>query len=722
MKFYRLRSSVTVRLALSLIILCLVVGRASRMSAHNPGFTQSAPTKIASSITINGTIDSAGAETVWAPASQLDLLPNNCADFIANTGQPFNLYSLNDGANLYLAFDIPDTTPSNQDALFLIFDPNHSDGATLGVGDRALHLIFSNTAANNTAPTNADSEHYQVAVAGAWPAPTAGLPAGVDARYSRFSDRWQVEMRLPLAFFPVAAGGTMGAAFLYLNKAGTEDCAPQDGIFDDFYAAFPSALSLVANAPVLNQVMDPSLWGDLNLGPAVPAVGFQPPLCCFSTDIDFTPSAQPFTAGTPVNIRAQVHNLHPTSVANNVNVEIRVHNFGTGGGVISPFPLSTVIPSIAASSSSFSSPVTWPSPPPGIHGCIRAEIKPPTNVNSPYTIAGGQDTAQHNIDVACIPQGQRKMLKFIAFNPEERELRIQLAAQRLLPPNQEGLTFELQQPDRPLRPKEEWPVQLVVTAPANLPITDVPMTRSHLPATAGGTAVPPLRERSGTEPVAVAVKGGARLHLTTSGTVDLDGQGPIPEIGPDGRDVTKELGGERRFLLADPTASKFGGALIGSFDAFATSFFIGSEMTLTAPDKAEKLWLAVNDLDGGYRDNTGAGFDVEISTLAPPQAAAGLQRAAQAQQVTLPQLNIAAVSKARITTGDRSVYNLLTNHGGLTYQFLVVNAKGHATGGFFPPFGLPWWLFYLLLLLLLLVLLLFVWLYRRKSRQQPGHV
>jgi hypothetical protein len=162
--------------------------------------------------------------------------------------------------------------------------------------------------------------------------------------------------------------------------------------------------------------------------------------------------------------------------------------------------------------------------------------------------------------------------------------------------------------------------------------------------------------------------------------------------------------------------------LIGSFDAFATSFFIGSEMTLTAPDKAEKLWLAVNDLDGGYGNNTGAGFDVDISTLPLPQAAAGLKRAAQAPQAPLPQLNIAAVSTARITTGERVVYNLLTNHGGLTYQFLVVDAKGHMTGGFFPPLGLPWWLFYLLLLLLLFVLLLFVWLRRRKSGQQPGHV
>jgi protein-S-isoprenylcysteine O-methyltransferase Ste14 len=69
------------------------------------------------------------------------------------------------------------------------------------------------------------------------------------------------------------------------------------------------------------------------------------------------------------------------------------------------------------------------------------------------------------------------------------------------------------------------------------------------------------------------------------------------------------------------------------------------------------------------------------------------------------------------------VYNVLTNHGGVTYQFLVVDAKGHSVGGFFhSPFGVPWWLIYPLLLLLLLGLLIFAWLHRRKSRLQGGHV
>jgi hypothetical protein len=715
MKFYRIRSSVIIRLTLSLAILCLILGRGSRMSAHNPGFTQSAPTLAAPSITIDGTIDTGGAETEWGTASQLDLLPNNCADIIADTGAPFNLYSLNDGANLYLAFDITDTTPNSQDALFLFLDPNHDGGATLGVGDRALHLTFSNTAANNTVP---DFEHYQVAVAGAWPTPVSGLPAGADAKYSRLpapDNKWLVEIKIPLAFFPTAAGGTMGAAFIYLNKASVEDC-DLDQNPDDFYAMSPPVLPAPNQfLPLVNQVTNPSLWGDLNLGQPIPTVAFKSPICCYSPDIIFDPATQPFSAGETITINARVHNLHLTATAQHVNVEIKAHGFGTGGNPIPTTPPLTEVGSIPPSpGSNLSNSVTWVAEPG--HGCIIAEIKAPTAGNPLYTIAGGLHAAQHNIDVECIPQGLRKEFRFLAYNPDEaRELPIRLAVQKLLPPELEGLKFELRQPDRPLRPKEEWTAQLLVDVPSNLPITDVPRSQSRVPATAGGTAVPPLRERSGTDPVLVKVNGGDRIHLTASGEVDLDGRGPIPETGPGGRDVTKELGDNRRFLLANKSAAKFGGALIGSFNNFKTSFVIGTDMTLTAPPEVQGLWLAVNDIDGGYGDNTGDGFDVEIATLPPLLPAVILKTAAPASQVTLPQLNIAAVSSARVTAGRNLSYNLLTNYGGVTYQFLVVDGEHHGIGGLF---NIPWWIIFLLLLLLLLAVLFFVWIYRRKHRLQ----
>ena len=233
----------------------------------------------------------------------------------------------------------------------------------------------------------------------------------------------------------------------------------------------------------------------------------------------------------------------------------------------------------------------------------------------------------------------------------------------------------LQQPDRPLRPQEAVPVQLTVAAAPTLPVTDVPKQIVKLPPTAGGTAVLPLSKRTGTAPVTVAVKPGARMHLTAFGQVDIDGRGPLPSCGPEGRNFTKTLQGKKRFLLSGKSAGRYACALIGSFDAFKSSFVVGSETTFTVPDRMEKLWLAVNDLDGGYADNRGGGFVVELATLPALRVPALRHTAQQEARVVLPQVNITATSAARVVVGDH-VYNLLTNHGGVTYQFLVTeNAR-----------------------------------------------
>jgi hypothetical protein len=711
---------------LCLTVLCLALGSSALLYAHDPGgSTLSAPTE-GPTPTINGTIDTAGSEAAWLPGVVPDNLPNNCAEFAGSPAPPpLTVYAFNDGVKLFLAFDIPDTTPNITDSLWLFFDTNHGGGTTPAADDRALRLTFNNLAASNSVP---DAERFSgngtIWVTG------GGLPAEIEAKYTRHASSWQIELSFPKAGptipFP---GATSGFAFVYLNEIGAcpggGDCdCDDDGQDDDYYARFPTTLSLtqIQQITLPGGIADPSLWGNLNFGPAPPTVSFTPPLCCHSADIAFLPAAQPFTAGTPVNIAANVHNLDASQTANNVNLEIRVHKFGTGGGII--FQAPTTVASIAPSGSQFSAFAQWPSPEPGLHGCIRAEIKPPTL--SPYFISGGNSIAQHNIDVACIPMGERKAFQFQAFNPDpQHELKILLAKQVLLPAGLEGLRFDLQQPDRPLRPLEELPVFLTVTVADNVPPTQVPKQNVKVPPTSGGTAVPPLRQRSGTDPLIIAVRPGDRLHLSALGDVDLDGKGPLPSVGPDGKDFSNDLkDAERRFLLSGETAFRFAGALIGSFDAFKNSFLVGSELTLTVPDGTEKLWLAVNDLDGAYDDNTGNGFDVEASTLPPLQLPAKVTAAAQPQaaQVTLPQVNITAASSARVTAG-RAVYNVLTNHGGVTYQFLVVDAKGHSVGGFFhSPFGVPWWLIYPLLLLLLLGLLIFAWLHRRKSRLQGGHV
>jgi hypothetical protein len=192
------------------------------------------------------------------------------------------------------------------------------------------------------------------------------------------------------------------------------------------------------------------------------------------------------------------------------------------------------------------------------------------------------------------------------------------------------------------------------------------------------------------------------LHLTASGEADIDGSGPLPGVGPEGKDFSKELGGQRRFLLSGESAGRSAGALIGSFDAFKSSLVVGSEITLTVPDGVERLWLAVNDLDAGYAGNSGKGFEVEAATLPALRVPAVAAQAAQAAPVTLPQVNITATTTARVTVGE-AVYNLLTNHGGVTYQFLVT--EHGVTPGEEPSRKSIYYILLALLILLVLFLL-----------------
>src|SRR5262245_25075610 len=165
--------------ALCLAVLWLVWGNPSLLYAHS-GDVLAAPTKVSSSITLDGTIDSAGAETVWAPGVPAGQLPNNCNEFNGVPPAPqVTVYALNDGVNVFLAFDIPDSTANANDTLFLFFDPNHSGGSSPMAGDLALQLVFDDPAANNAVPT---AQHYSGTGAG-WSAAIAGLLACARARY-----------------------------------------------------------------------------------------------------------------------------------------------------------------------------------------------------------------------------------------------------------------------------------------------------------------------------------------------------------------------------------------------------------------------------------------------------------------------------------------------------------------------------------------------------------
>lgn len=708
------------RMSAYLLVLLLTLGNFVPLFGHNPGGNSvSAPTGVATTINIDGTIN----EAVWPAAAVIDTLPNNCAEFAgAPAPPPVTLSALNDGVNLFMAFDIPDSSAQATDALFLVFDPNHNGGAQPeggGTPDQALLLTLNNTAASNTAP---NAQNFTGTGAG-WSAAVAGLPAGWDAKYTRITagtGKWQLELRRPSA----GLAATIGFAALYLNETGpaAEDCTPfpGDGEIDDFYARFPNDLS-IANPHITlpTNFPAPNAWANLNFGPPPPTVGFQGASCCSSPAITYVPNVQPFTPGVPVDIRATVHNFHASSVATNVNVEIRVHDFGTGGVVVSPFPLQTQVPSITASNDAVTNAVNWSGPPAGLHGCIRAEIKPPTT--NQYFIQGGAATVQHNIDVAEMEVGTQEALNLMTFNPEkEQPLKIKLFTQVLMPAGFRGLTFELKQLDRELKAQEQVPVKLLVTAAADTPLTKVTAQKAQVPPTAGGAVR--SHEGGGSEPVVITVKAGDRVHISATGEVDIDGRGPIPASGPAGQDVSKTMGEQGSFLLGGKSAARVGGALLGSFDNFASSFVIGSEGTVTVPSEVDQLKLAVNDVHGGFADNGGKGFEVAISTLpafnVKAQAAGGAEAAAAgapapgAPEVTLPQVTITAASTSVVTVGQTS-YNLSTNHGGATYQLLVV-AGGHTDGGYL--FGLSKTTCYALLLLLIIILILIIiWIRARKK-------
>jgi len=152
MRIHSLHRRVKTAIPVYLVILWLALGSFMPLWA-DVGTPILAPTKVSTSITIDGTINT-GTETAWASGLPVGKIPNDCAQFITpGTAPDVTLFTLNDGVRVFLAFDIPDTSANAADALFLAFDPNHNHGTSPDADDRALMLIFDNVTANNSVPT-----------------------------------------------------------------------------------------------------------------------------------------------------------------------------------------------------------------------------------------------------------------------------------------------------------------------------------------------------------------------------------------------------------------------------------------------------------------------------------------------------------------------------------------------------------------------------------------
>jgi len=99
--------------------------------------------------------------------------------------------------------------------------------------------------------------------------------------------------------------------------------------------------------------------------------------------------------------------------------------------------------------------------------------------------------------------------------------------------------------------------------------------------------------------------------------VSPDRSGRFTEHNANGFVVPRAI--ENQFLLARTwTPWKRVGSLVGAFKPdFSDAFAIGTEGTFFAPVGASTLFLAVNDVAGGYNDNSGQGFVANVVATDP---------------------------------------------------------------------------------------------------------
>jgi hypothetical protein len=145
----------------------------------------------------------------------------------------------------------------------------------------------------------------------------------------------------------------------------------------------------------------------------------------------------------------------------------------------------------------------------------------------------------------------------------------------------------------------------------------VPSRAVHVSPRAGGQVLTPP---SGEPAVAVPIPAGGMVTIVARGMIGVLPSGETPSVmhNADGFPARQLV--EQKFLLASKTTPPWmvTGALIGAFNPdFSDSFFIGTQGTFYATPGEKTLYLAVNDVAGGYGDNTGSGFDLNVVATPP---------------------------------------------------------------------------------------------------------
>ena len=161
-----------------------------------------------------------------------------------------------------------------------------------------------------------------------------------------------------------------------------------------------------------------------------------------------------------------------------------------------------------------------------------------------------------------------------------------------------------------IAPKKKATLNLEVS----VPLERIPSEKVAIRPGTGGKDLPLMT---------LPVKRGQLITLIAKGQIQFRREGGAKAlVGPGGRDIRylKDVltglneSSDKQYLLKPVSSPQTAiGALIGSWDKFdKTSFYIGPSGTIKVPEKADTLYLAINDVVKGYEHHSGEGFVVNV--------------------------------------------------------------------------------------------------------------
>lgn len=258
------------------------------------------------------------------------------------------------------------------------------------------------------------------------------------------------------------------------------------------------------------------------------------------------------------------------------------------------------------------------------HQCIKVTLSS-TNAGTVIT----QPSVQKNMDFVSInsPFESKAVLNARSFGQwmttDKPYFRLREEFLNL----DEGLDWQTRLSGATQRSKDTWLMPVGDNPEGGLGVWVNPSNKLQLPSTR--VPLKPGTGGPGTRPMVAKVEGGSLVTVMVDGEVKL---GPIAVNGggislSQARGAKIDLGRGEQF---PPGMSDRIGAVLGSFDNFATSFVVGNGVTLRVPAGAAALSLKINDTEKGYGMQGGDGFSVQVipgkkfpwMTYAFPQLAA----------------------------------------------------------------------------------------------------